>query len=239
MAVLKSYPAEDRGRVDQDFFEEEKTITEADLRGTLETVDAVADLEAIEEVLSEIVEGEREFERLELIDANVAPIVHANLDLTRRQAAQPGIWHWLAVIWQPRFVLHRWPWEATDRTVKSMREKFLGAGTDIYSNAFGRLWWMAELSLDEGADDPYHITREALQVQYLANRLFDPSFARYRPAVVAFAEGLMNESTETVRHANVRFNQALSAIQLESRSTGDLRGIVDDVVEGVKEDFDV
>jgi hypothetical protein len=33
-----------------------------------------------------------------------------------------------------------------------MREKFFGAGTDIYSNAFGCLWWMAELSYDEDAE---------------------------------------------------------------------------------------
>jgi hypothetical protein len=174
-----------------------------------------------------------------LIDAAVAPVVHENIDLTRRQASQPGIWHWLAVVWHPDFVRKRWPWDTTERTEKSMREKFLGGGTDIYSNAFGRLWWMAELSHDPAAEDPYDVTRRALSMQFLANRLFDPAFARYRPAVVAFADGLSDESSETVRHANRRFNQAISTIQLESRSTDELRGIVSDVVQGVKEDYDV
>lgn len=249
--TLKSYPPQDRGRVDKEFFRGEKRITEDDLRGTPSPIDAPADLEAIETVLDDIVAGHREYDQRHLIDADVAPIVHKNIGLTREQAAEPGVWHWLAVIWHPEFVRHRWPWDTADRTVTSMREKFLGAGTDIYSNAFGRLWWMAELSYDEGADDPYRVTREALQVQFLANRLFDPAFARYRPAVVAFAEGLLGESTETIRHANRRFNQALSSIQLESYSLEELRDIeddedikdlndiVDDVVTGVKEDYDV
>lgn len=236
---LRSFPAEDRVRIDEEFFRGDESIAESDLQGTSVKIDAEVDLETIEGILDDIVAGRQDYDNLYLIDADVAPIVHRNLDLTRRQAAKPGIWHWLAVVWHPEFVRHRWPWTATDRTVKSMREKFLGAGTDIYSNAFGRLWWMAELSYDTEADDPYHVTREALKVQFLANRLFDPSFARYRPAVIAFAEGLIGESAETVDYANQRFNQALSAIQLESRSKDQLRGIVDSVVEGVEQDFDV
>jgi hypothetical protein len=235
----KSFPVEDRIRVDEEFLRGERTITESDLEGRLESVDAEMDAESIRSVLDEIVDGEREFEKRYLIDAEVAPVVHANLDLTRSQAADPGIWHWMATIWHPEFVRHRWPWDEPERTVKSMREKFLGAGTDIYSNAFGRLWWMAELSRLPEADDPYRVTREALEVQTLANRLFDPEFARYRPAVVAFGERLIDENTDVVNHANRRFNQALSTIQLESQSREELRDIVDDVVEGVKEDHDV
>jgi hypothetical protein len=237
--ALKVFPPEDRNKVDRAFFEGEKTITEEDLGGRVETVEASADLDAIEEVLDDIVDGRREFDELGQIDAAVAPVVHQNISLTRRQASRSGIWHWLAVMWHPDFVRKRWPWDKTERTEKSMREKYLGAGTDIFSNAFGRLWWMAELSHDPDAEDPYEVTRQALSSQFLANRLFDPALARYRPAVVAFAEGLSDESTETVRHANRRFNQALSTIQLESRSTDELRGIVSDVVEGVKEDYDV
>lgn len=239
MERLKTLPSEDRGKVDEAFFMGDKSIKEDDLKGRLTPVDAAVDLDAIETVLDEVVAGTREYDQVHLIDADVAPVVHANMELTRQQAARPGIWHWMAVILHPEFVRYRWPWEATDRTRKSMREKFLGAGTDIYSNAFGRLWWMAELSYDPESEDPYHVTREALSVQYLANRLFDPAFARYRPAVVAFADVLADESTQTVGHANRRFNQALSSIQIESRTTDELRSIVRDVVEGVEEDFDV
>jgi hypothetical protein len=236
---LKILPKRDRSKVDEALFTGEKVVTEADLSVTPEQVDAEVDLATIETVLDEIVSGERAFDSKHLIDAELAPIVHANIPLTREQAARPGIWHWLAVVWYPDFVRHRWPWTATVRTTNSMREKFLGAGSDIYSNAFGRLWWMAELSYDAPAEDPYHVTREALKVQMLANRLFDPMFARYPPAVIAFAQELMGESTETVRYANIRFNQALSTIQLESRTKDDLRAIVRNVVEAVKEDFDV
>lgn len=236
---LKILPRRDRSKVDELLFRGEKSVTDADLSVTPEVVDAEVDLDTIEVALDEVVSGERHFEKRHLIDAEVAPIVHENLPLTREQAARPGVWHWLAVVWHPEFVRHRWPRSKPKRTKNSMREKFLAAGSDIYSNAFGRLWWMAELTYDESAADPYHVTREALKVQTLANRLFDPMFARYPPAVIAFAEGLIGESSETVQKANVRFNQALSAIQLESRSQEEIRVIVANVVEAVKEDFDV
>ncbi|EJN57808.1 DUF6339 family protein [Halogranum rubrum] len=238
-SILYAYPSQDKNLIDEDLFEGEKTVTDDDLTGSLERVDVEVDLTPVRRFLNDIVAERVEYDSLSKIDSDVAPVLHQNLPLTRRQAADRRIWHYLATMWHPEFVRHRWPYDATDRTFQSMREKFLGGGTDIYSNAFGRLWWMAELSTDPEASDPYETTREILQFQFLANRVFDPSFARYRPAVVAFGEGLSDESTEVVRHSNVRFNQALSTVQLETRETGDLRDIVERVVKGVKEDYEL
>jgi histone H3/H4 len=237
--VLYAYPREDRSLVDEELFEGRKTVTEEDLAGNLERIDVSVNMGPVRNFLDDIVAEEIEYDSLSLIDADVAPMLHQNLPLTRRQAADRRIWHYLAVVWHPNFVRYRWPYDATDRTFNSMREKFLGGGTDIYSNAFGRLWWMAELSKDPEASNPYETTREILQTQFLTNRVFDPAFARYRPAVVAFGEGLSGESTEVVGHANRRFNQALSTIQLETRDTDQLREIVERVVAGVKEDYDL
>lgn len=240
MEKLRTFPKADRSRVDEDLFEGDKQLTDDDLSRSPGEIDVPVDLAPVEHFFDEIVSGECEYDKRHLIDADAAPVVHKCLEnLTRHQASNAAIWHYLAVIWHPEFVRHRWPYDDSDRTFESMREKFLGAGNDIYGNAIGRLWWMAELSYDEGASDPYEPTQNILQVQYLANRVFDPAFARYRPAVVAFAEVLSDESTDVIGPANRRFNQALSTLHLESRSKREIRNIVEEVVAGVKEDYGV
>lgn len=250
MATFKSFPQEDRSLVDEELFKEDgekSRIREEDLSGELRDVGVSVDLDAIGSAIDDILADVGEFDARHEIDAELAPIVHQNTELTRREASEAGIWHWMATMWRPDFVRHRWPYSASDRTYSSMREKFLGGGTDIYSNAFGRLWWMTELSYDEDRSDPYELTRRVVKFQFLANRLFDPQFARYRSAVIAFGEVILEEReaeevsnvSNLVRHSNVRFNQALSSIQLESRDKDDLRQIVRNVVGGVKEDYDV
>jgi len=63
-----------------------------------------------------------------------------------------------------------------------MREKFLGAGSDLYSNAIHRLWWIAELT---ALDDDYSTTDAVFANQTMVNKVFDRWFARYQPAVRA------------------------------------------------------
>lgn len=239
MQQLRKFPAEDRSLVNESFFRGESSINEADLSRVPPSIGVEVEMRDLQSLLDDIVKGKREYESHHHVEADVAPILHRTVNISRRQASDPEIWHWLAIMWHPEFVRHRWPYDTGDRTFTSMREKFLGGGSDIYSNAFGRIWWMAELAYDEEAKDPYHLTREILKYQFLANRLLDPAFARYQPAVIAFGERLLNEHSEVIRHANRRFNQALSVIQLESRDTDELREIVSDVVKGVKEDYEM
>jgi hypothetical protein len=239
MPALWKYPAQDRDLVDEDLFEGHKTIERVDLNGDLKPLRTDADLETVGNRIDSVVDGDEDFNDRAEIDAAIAPVLHRSLGISRQQASQPGLWHWMAIMWRPDFVRYRWPYDTTNRTYDSMREKFLGAGTDIYSNAFGRLWWMAELSYDDADEDPYAVTRDTLEYQFLANRVFDPAFARYRPAVVAFADVLSEEKQQVIRHANRRFNQALSTIQTESLDTDQLQEIVEEVVAAVKADYDV
>lgn len=248
MADVYSFPREDRPLVGEDFFyrgRDPRRIDRDDLSGRLETVDATANLGVIEAEIDEIVTQSREYGGRHEIDADLAPVVHANIQVTRRQAANDGLWHWMTTMWRPDFVRFRWPYDDTQRTESSMREKFFGGGSEIYTNAFGRLWWMAELTHRADAEDPYDITRRALSVQSLANRLFDPAFHRYEPAVQAFAEVLLDRAVEDesvdaaadlVNDANVRFNQVLSSVQLETQGTDALCAVVSGIVEDLKRD---
>ena len=53
-------------------------------------------------------------------DALVAPELHSLLPLTRREAAEPGLWRWLAVVHRPDLVRHRWE----NRSWAQMRRRF-------------------------------------------------------------------------------------------------------------------
>jgi hypothetical protein len=86
----------------------------------------------------------------------------------------------------------------------NMKEKFLKAGADIYSNALHRIWWAAELTYDEAeSGDPedrdYERTRKVLEFQELANDIFDRWFARYRPVAVSCVDLLCHEALNEIK----------------------------------------
>jgi hypothetical protein len=112
-----------------------------------------------------------------------------------------------------------------------MREKFLGAGSDLYSNAIHRLWWIAELTVDEG---DYSLTEQVFANQTMVNKVFDRWFARYRPAVVAICSELADEPSWVIDDVTRRFNHALTNVQLEGLTEADARDLVVRIVDDVK-----
>jgi hypothetical protein len=141
-----------------------------------------ANLTALDQVIDYVVNESDDFEEGdegdESIDAAVGPAVRKYIDIPLRDAGDPRIWHYLAVGRYPEFVRYRWPRDTTDRTHKSMKEKFLGSTQDLYTNAFSRLWFMAEFSRD---GDDYTETEGILAQAYRSNRIFDRmDLRRYR-----------------------------------------------------------
>lgn len=153
------------------------------------------------------------------MDGALAAKVHQCLDITRRTAGDPGLWHWLAVFRYPEFVRHRWKY----RSEEAMREKFLGAGSDLYSNALHRLWWIAELTSD-GND--YALTEKVFDNQTMVNKVFDRWFARYEPAVVAICDELADEPSAVIDDVTRRFNHALTNVQLEGLTEPEARELI-------------
>ncbi|MFC7233390.1 DUF6339 family protein [Saliphagus sp. GCM10025308] len=133
--------------------------------------DLTANLSALGQVIDYVIGPESDFDRGdEPIDAAVAPAVREFIDIPLREAGDPRIWHYLAIGWRPDFVRYRWPRDGANRTHRSMTEKFLGSTQDLYTNAFSRLWFMAEFSRD---GDDYSVTEEILKEAYKSNRIFD------------------------------------------------------------------
>lgn len=156
------------------------------------------------------------FERFDTaIDAYVAPRLHQALALTRREAADPRLWRFLAVIARPDLVRHRWE----NASWLTMRARFVSPGTRPDSNAFSRWWWIAELTR-RGSD--YGLTERVLQRQALCNAIFIRSLSFHREAVAACVAELELDPPEVIERMLLELNRWLSVVPLEGLSEADL-----------------
>jgi len=177
--------------ISEEFLNGETELTEDDLGPYLSHTGIEVDLtpldEAAENIRAEFEQGDAK------IDQALAPTVHETLDLSRREAAITGIWHYLTVIEYPELVRHRWG------HVNNVREKFLEGGEDIYSNAIHRLWWIAEITRD---GDDYSRTEAIFEMQELANDVSDRWFARHQPITHACVDVLQKSEIEDLEPSN-------------------------------------
>ena len=225
--ALRRLSEDGRRLVGEQFLRGEVELTQADVSEYVEPLPsgATADLETLDESFKQVVAEHPQFDTA--MDGALARDVHECLDVARRTAGDPGLWHWLAVVRYSEFVLHRWQFNSE----AAMREKFLGAGSDLYSNAIHRLWWIAELTHD---GDDYSLTDAVLANQTMVNKVFDRWFARYRPAVVAMCDELSDEPSWVIDETTRKFNHALTNIQLEALNEDEARHMIRQIVDDVR-----
>lgn len=226
--VLLRLTKDGRRLVGREFLEGEKTLSTDELEEYLEPVpgEPTADLATLDETVDQVIQEYSEYDTA--MDGALAKEVHRALDISRRVAGDQGLWHWLAVVRYPEFVRHRWKF----RSEKAMREKFLGAGSDLYSNALHRLWWIAELT---SRGDDYSTTNIVFSNQTMVNKVFDRWFARYQPAVIAICEELADNPSRVIDETTNRFNHALTNVQLEGLSEAEAREMVNQIIGEVEE----
>ncbi|SRR5713101_4741900 len=205
---------------------EESRPPEAQSGDLLEPCEIDLPLDALDNLLDTLIESTQPFDSG--IDARAAPAIHRALPLTRRVASDAGVWRFLAVVHRPDFVRHRWE----NKSWATMRSRFWSIGTRPDSNAFCRLWWIAELSRQGGS---YQLTERVLRRQGLANSIFVRSLSFYGPAVQACIEVLEDEPADVIERAMLRFNRVLSIVPMESQSVEDLLGLLRDSAERCRE----
>lgn len=225
---LRRLTEDGRRLVGVEFLKGEAPLTDVGLDEFLEPVpgNPTADLSQIDDTVDRIIEEYPEYHTG--MDGELVETVHRGLDISRRVAGDPGLWHWLAVARYPEFVRHRWQFNSEE----AMREKFLGAGSDLYSNALHRLWWIAELTRD---GDDYSTTQTVFSNQTMVNKVFDRWFARYRPAAIALCDELANEPSWVIDETTNRFNHATTSVQLEALAETEARELVGDIIRDVKQ----
>ncbi len=161
------------------------------------------------------------------IDRLAAPAIHRALPLTRREAADPAIWRFLAVVHRPDFVRHRWE----NRSWATMRARFWRPGTRPDSNAIARLWWIAELTRE---GDDYDLTERVLARQPLATNLFSRELSSYRPAVEAFMAVFGDAPSQVIEVAVRAFNRRLSTVVLEGQDAASLSAMLHSISERIE-----
>lgn len=136
----------------------------------------------VEPVRDLIEEAGRRFEASPTqADAWLAPRLHATMRMTRREAADSGLWNTIAARVAPDYVAWRWLPTPTVRTPEptiAMR-RFCGP---FHVQAFARLWWVAEIFRDS---DDYGPVVTACQNQETFNTLLRNEVYRHRPTAQA------------------------------------------------------
>lgn len=153
------------------------------------TRSTVAQLEAIAKGLTDIAIRNgypEERQRNTAADAEWAEWLHRHLDTSAHEAALDSMWHFMTVVLVPDLV--RWRWGATKEDSTSDRWitiKHRGR------NAFGRLWWRAEIFFDENSVTPYNLVH-ALGEDELVQVMERPSFAGNRILSITTAKMLLS-----------------------------------------------
>lgn len=192
MTELQRLNEGSHGLLGEDFFTGKAKITADDLGPYLNRTGIQVDLEPLRRKIQNDVYDNSSYQPTDpKIDQEIAPTVHKTIDINRREAAIKEIWHYLTVLEFPKFVQYRWD--------SKLREKFLGGGEDIYSNALHRLWWIAEITEEDG---DYSRTRDIFEMQELANDVADRWFARYQPVTYACVDVLNPEEVNQFAPAN-------------------------------------
>jgi len=220
--------------VSDEFLEGEEELDEDDLEPYLEKTGIEVDLSTLDEAIDELLRSGEFDDRKSEIGAELAPVIHRTIDITRREAAIDGIWHYLSLVRYPEFVRYRWN--------SKMREKFLEGGEDIYSNAIHRLWWIAEISRD---DDDYARTEAMLGQQELANDIADRWFGRHKPVTHACIDLLEKEEVNQFEPANTKIisdtttqlRENLTVVCAESLNYDQAYSLVEETLEGVLEEL--
>ncbi|WP_436791625.1 DUF6339 family protein [Yinghuangia sp. YIM S10712] len=139
-------------------------------------------------------------------DGWLAPRLHATLRMTRAEAADRRLWNHMAMLIAPDYVVWR-------HKGKEIAEASRFSGIH-YTQAFSRLWWVAELFRD-GPD--YKPVVTACQVQDLLNTTLRLDVIDHRPTALAIVRVLQDLPADATRLGD-RIN-ALSAAVNAAGST--------------------
>lgn len=144
-------------------------------------------------------------------DAWLAPRLHATLRLTRAEAADAGLWSFLALAVAPDFVLWRHlPLGASgDGPPKELNSaRFVGPH---YSQAFARLWWSAEMFRDGPDYSPAEI---ACGNQDMINTALRLAAIDHKPTALALVSVLKELADDGATRLGDRVNALCTAVNV-------------------------
>jgi hypothetical protein len=124
-------------------------------------------------------------------DRWLAPRIHHALRLFRGEAAERGVWQWIAIRY-PWYLEWRW----SDREGAIASDRWWGP---IHKQAFARLWWGAEIFRD-GAD--YRSVERAFVFQDLPNSYLHRPVVRCRSLALAIVDRFGEANSPSAKQVN-------------------------------------
>jgi hypothetical protein len=146
-------------------------------------------------------------------DRWLAPRLHATLRLTRYEAADLGLWAWLAVDLFPYYVRWRFPGRRDadgEEAAGPPPKRFMGNDRD---HGLARLWWGAELFRD-GSD--YGPVERAFKMQDVPNTWLSLNAVHHRAAAQAALGIVPDLNSKQINRLSTALDHILTTIQLDS-----------------------
>lgn len=205
-----------------------------DQPNAIESINHEADLEKLDEIMKQLMESTDRYSTL--IDRELAPILHSILGIDRRIGSDVRFWAWMGLVRFPGVVAWRWspgaPREADGVALRS-KERFCGSHV---RQCFARLWWAAELTMDDSGG--YSLTETLLELkgfQDAYESFFGRAFCHYRPALKAFIETVGERKEQVIRNTAREFGYVMSGRLLESLSEAEIRQELETIIHDLEE----
>lgn len=135
-------------------------------------------------------------------EARAARLVHRSLTTDSEMLADPEFWIWLAVVHFPEVVEWRYRF-GNQQSQAQLANYGIGSTTE---NLLYRLWLRAELVLDHGTKDRYHLC-DAGQIDFYRSHLFRQGYANARNfarALLRFQYPSEDRSAPKLKTAEIR-----------------------------------
>lgn len=166
--------------------------------------------------------------------ALIEPLHRSTTGLSRAEAADMRMWHWIATRAFPDVVWRRWagqapttPEDLPRALTDAMVGRFAGGSSlgGVSRNTFARLWWLAE-----HLNSDYESARYVLSRQDMFQAIFERMFGLHPPAVSACLSRFRDRSEGEVRAATKWLNYAARTTVLEVLTEQDIAAILDEAL---------
>lgn len=126
--------------------------------------------------------------------ANAIALYEAYPTLTPLQASDNRLWLYLSHVDFYRYMYKRWPLADAKNLPEYIKEHWLGS-RGFMRQGISNLWWSVYLTVNEGADDKYALTKYMFAHQDFRTRRFASGvFARNREGMIGLLTGMMNSN---------------------------------------------
>ncbi len=158
-------------------------------------------------------------------DFEVSKVLLEEMAIAPHEAAQAGVWAFIACVALPDVV--RWRFPGDDGTGTPVR-RFTGGARGV-RNAFGRLWWRAYVLRDPEAVEPWELVRIVLEDQAVGI-LERPMLSGFPPLAREVLRSVVAsggaQQQEVMRDVTKRLRRMAGVIPFEAVTSASLRDLV-------------